>query len=101
MGYPDTLDDRLIDIICAQCPYRKRGCFYDHGDSITKIPCEAFLEICKIIFKAEETEKILEEINAELKSSTQPTESLQTRIKEALNNIRLIKNPNPKRRKNK
>jgi len=33
--------EKLIEQICRRCPYFKKGCWFDEGDSITKIPCEA------------------------------------------------------------
>jgi hypothetical protein len=30
---------------CQKCIYYKRGCHYDYGDSMTKIPCEALRKI--------------------------------------------------------
>ena len=30
---------------CKKCDYYRKGCFYDYGDSLTKIPCEALRRI--------------------------------------------------------
>jgi len=32
---------------CQKCIYYKSRCFYDYGDSLTKIPCEALRRIKK------------------------------------------------------
>ena len=32
---------------CQKCIYYKNRCFYDYGDSLTKIPCEALRRIKK------------------------------------------------------
>ena len=30
-----------IENICKKCNYFRQGCWYDYGDSLTKIPCTA------------------------------------------------------------
>ena len=52
------MSDQFIKSICKKCRYYKKGCFYDYGDSLTKIPCEALIVLTKIKF-------ILEGINVE------------------------------------
>ena len=32
---------------CQNCIYYNTRCFYDYGDSLTKIPCEALRRIIK------------------------------------------------------
>ena len=34
-------NEDLVDVVCSRCRYYKHGCWYDKGDSETKIPCEA------------------------------------------------------------
>ena len=34
-----------IKEICQKCIYYHKGCFYDYGDSLTKIPCRALRQI--------------------------------------------------------
>ena len=47
----DRIDE--IRIICKKCCYYKNTCYYDYGDSITKIPCEALRILMKIEFMLE------------------------------------------------
>jgi hypothetical protein len=37
----------LIDIVCKKCRYYQKGCTFDKGDSLTKIPCQALVELTK------------------------------------------------------
>ena len=32
---------------CKKCRYYKSSCYYDYGDSLTKIPCEALRRIMR------------------------------------------------------
>lgn len=43
----------LIDLICKRCRYYKTNCYYDYGDSLTKIPCEALRYLAYIMFMFE------------------------------------------------
>jgi len=44
--------ETLIEEVCKKCPYYRRKCLFDYGDSITKIPCEALRILALIRFKA-------------------------------------------------
>ena len=36
-----------IAIFCKKCNYYNKSCWYDYGDSLTKIPCYALYTIMK------------------------------------------------------
>lgn len=40
--------DELIKCICEKCPYWKKICWFDYGDSMTKIPCWALVKLYEI-----------------------------------------------------
>lgn len=40
--------EKIVRVICKKCFYYNKGCFYDAGDSLTKIPCRALTLIIKI-----------------------------------------------------
>jgi len=45
-----------IKEICEKCPkYKTEDCTYDYGDSLTKIPCRALLELQKLNIDINET----------------------------------------------
>ena len=37
----------LIDVVCKKCRYYQTRCFFDHGDSLTKLPCEALKRLAE------------------------------------------------------
>jgi len=41
--------DELIEVVCKKCRYWHNGCLYDYGDSLTKIPCRALVELYRLI----------------------------------------------------
>ena len=47
------MSDELIKIVCSKCRYFRKTCLFDYGDSLTKIPCEAFriLNMIELLLK--------------------------------------------------
>jgi hypothetical protein len=41
--------DELIKVVCKKCRYWQNGCLFDYGNSLTKIPCRALVELYKLI----------------------------------------------------
>lgn len=39
----------LIETVCKKCRYYQKGCLFDYGDSLTKIPCEALIQLARRI----------------------------------------------------
>jgi len=37
----------LIETVCKKCHSWQKGCPFDYGDSLTKIPCEALIQLAK------------------------------------------------------
>ena len=44
----ENKQEKTVRTICKKCIYYHKGCFYDAGDSLTKIPCRALTLIIKI-----------------------------------------------------
>jgi len=38
----------LIETVCKKCHKWQKGCPFDYGDSVTKIPCEALIQLAKL-----------------------------------------------------
>ena len=44
------LRDYISDF-CKKCNYYRKGCYFDYGDSLTKIPCYALQTIIKMDYE--------------------------------------------------
>ena len=47
-----TGTESLIEKICKKYIYYKKVCWFDYGDSVTKIPCQALkvlYELCQVL----------------------------------------------------
>jgi len=38
----------LIETVCKKCHLWQKGCPFDYGDSLTKIPCEALVQLVRL-----------------------------------------------------
>ena len=60
----------MIELVCKQCRYYQKGCFFDYGDwPLTKKPCQALIELAKKKASAEEEESIEEQLKRRYKAT--------------------------------
>jgi hypothetical protein len=61
----------FIETVCKKCDYYKKGCFFDYGDSLTKIPCQALIQLRALLENLELNELQLSTL-AELQEALKP-----------------------------
>ena len=52
-----TGTESLIEKVCKKCIYYRKICWFDYGDSITKIPCNALKALYELYLEKEKKER--------------------------------------------